>query len=228
MANVFMNTMSNPTLLQQIARVRVLTSPNVRKSLWYWALMSAKYWGGGTNLPINITIRGMFYIFKHKHAEIKLGDHVRIINKLKYNPAGVVHPTVLRAAVPEAKIVIGDRVGISGAIICCETMVTIGNDCLLGANCSIYDTDYHPLGHIARRNNDQSLVKRRPVVIGNDCWIGANAVILKGVSIGPRSVIGANSVVVSDIPPDTVAAGNPARVIGRITDETAYDTLTRS
>lgn len=216
--------MRAPILPKSIDHLRALAYPQVRTSIWYWGLMSLRYWRSGVKLPVNMMIRGMFYIFKHREADIQIGNYVKVINKLEYNPAGVVHPTVLRAAVPGAKIVIGNRVGISGAIICCETMVTIGDDCLLGANCSIYDTDYHPLNHTARRNNDQSQVRRQPIVIGADCWIGANAVILKGVSIGSRSVIGANAVVVSDIPPDTVAAGNPARVIRRITSESTYGT----
>jgi acetyltransferase-like isoleucine patch superfamily enzyme len=52
-----------------------------------------------------------------------------------------------------------------------------------------------------------------PVVLGDDVWIGADATILKGVTIGDRAIVGAGAVVTSDVPADTVVAGNPARVI---------------
>ena len=187
----------------------------LRDHLWPLALMRFRCSRLGIDLPTSTTIRGgSFYVFKHPQATIQIGEHVSFVNSLQANPAGVIHPTVLRAAVPGAKLMIGDHVGISGAIICCESAVTIGDHCRLGANCSIYDTDYHAINYLERRHDNNDAVKRAPVVIGSDCWIGANAMILKGVSIGPRSVIGANSVVVHDIPEDSIAAGNPAKVIG--------------
>lgn len=179
-------------------------------------LMKVRYFHLDVHIPLSTNIWGTFLIFKHPEATIKIGENVTFRNRLKYNPAGVLHPTVLRANVPGAKLTIGNRVGISGAIICCETSIVIGDYCLLGANCSIYDTDYHPLDYLARRADDQLETQRVPIVIGNDCWIGANAVILKGVTVGARSVIGANSVVTSDIPPDSIAVGNPARVVQKL------------
>jgi acetyltransferase-like isoleucine patch superfamily enzyme len=177
-------------------------------------LMRLRCYSLGVNLPLTTAVRGgTFHILKHPQATIQIGEHVSFVNSLRANPAGVIHPTVLRAEVPGAKIIIGSYVGVSGAIICCENAVTIGDFCLLGANCAIYDTDYHSVNYLDRRNNNLVSVNREPVTIGSDCWIGANAVILKGVSIGPRSVIGANSVVVHDIPGDSLAAGNPAKVI---------------
>ncbi|WP_419485309.1 DapH/DapD/GlmU-related protein [Alistipes ihumii] len=56
----------------------------------------------------------------------------------------------------------------------------------------------------------------RPVAIGDDCWIGGGAILCPGVRIGPRSVVGAGSVVVRDVEPDVVVAGNPARVVRRL------------
>ena len=56
----------------------------------------------------------------------------------------------------------------------------------------------------------------KPITIGNDVWVGGNATILPGVTIGDRCVIGAGSVVTKDVPPDSLAVGNPAKVIRRI------------
>ena len=64
---------------------------------------------------------------------------------------------------------------------------------------------------------ERHLCYAKPVTIGDDCWIGANVVICPGVTIGMGCVIGAGSVVTRDVPPDSFAAGNPARVIREIT-----------
>ena len=65
-------------------------------------------------------------------------------------------------------------------------------------------------------NDSQTCVQSAPVTIEDDVWIGTNCIILKGVTIGARSVIGAGSVVTKNIPADCIAAGNPCRVIGKI------------
>ena len=92
--------------------------------------------------------------------------------------------------------------------------VTIGDNCMLAPNVAIY-TAGHPIHPDTRR----SLYEYgKPVVIGDNVWIGGNAVILPGVTIGSNCVIGAGSVVTHDIPPWTVSAGNPCRVIRSITE----------
>ena len=59
----------------------------------------------------------------------------------------------------------------------------------------------------------------RPITIGNDCWLASNAVVCGGVTIGDGCIIGAGSVVTRDIPPNSLAAGNPCRVIRKITEK---------
>jgi len=106
---------------------------------------------------------------------------------------------------PSARIVIGPRTFINRRthLISAEN-VSVGSDCAVSWDVIISDTDFH---RIAGRSNT------RPVRIGDHVWIGARATILKGVSIGDGAVIGAGSVVTSDVPPRTVVAGNPARVV---------------
>lgn len=88
-----------------------------------------------------------------------------------------------------------------------ETRVTIGDNVFIGPNVSIY-TVTHALD-ISQRN--EGLMQARPVTIGNNVWVCGNCVILPGVSIGEGCVIGAGSVVTRDIPPHTLAVGNPCR-----------------
>jgi maltose O-acetyltransferase len=93
--------------------------------------------------------------------------------------------------------------------------VDIGDDVMLAPGVHIY-TATHPLNPQARRSR---LEYGKPVRIGNNVWIGGCSVICPGVSIGDNCVIGAGSIVTRDIPADSVAAGNPARVIKRVFDE---------
>jgi maltose O-acetyltransferase len=91
--------------------------------------------------------------------------------------------------------------------------VTIGEFTMFGPAVQIY-TPLHPLNAAARRGKEYG----KPVVIGSDVWVGGGAIILPGVTIGDRAVIGAGSVVTRDVPADVFAAGNPCRVIRAITD----------
>lgn len=90
-----------------------------------------------------------------------------------------------------------------------EALVTIGDDCFIGPNVSIY-TACHSTNP-AERNTRREWA--RPVTIGDNCWIGGGVTILPGVTIGDGCTIGAGSVVVDDIPAGSLAVGNPARVI---------------
>ncbi len=92
--------------------------------------------------------------------------------------------------------------------------VRVGDNCLLAPNVSIY-TAGHPI-HPVSRNSGYEFGKE--VVIGDNVWIGGNVVICPGVHIGDNVVIGAGSVVTKDIPDWTVAAGNPCRVIRKVTE----------
>ncbi|WP_301638447.1 sugar O-acetyltransferase [Xylanibacter brevis] len=90
-----------------------------------------------------------------------------------------------------------------------EAPVTIGDDCFIGPNVGIYTACHSTIPE--ERNTRREWAK--PVTIGHSVWIGGGATILPGVTIGDNVTIGAGSVVVSDIPSDVVAVGNPARVI---------------
>ncbi|MBQ8637737.1 MAG: sugar O-acetyltransferase [Lachnospiraceae bacterium] len=92
--------------------------------------------------------------------------------------------------------------------------VVIGDNCQLAPNVAIY-TAGHPV-HPDTRNSAYEYGIR--VTIGDNCWIGGNSVICPGVTIGNNVVIGAGSVVTKDIPDWSIAAGNPCRVIRKITE----------
>ena len=93
-----------------------------------------------------------------------------------------------------------------------EAYVTIGDDCFLGPNVSIY-TACHSTDPIERNSRKEWAL---PVSIGNNVWIGGSVTILPGVTIGDNVTIGAGAVVVSDLPSNVIAAGNPCKVIKKI------------
>ena len=90
-----------------------------------------------------------------------------------------------------------------------EAQVTIGSHVFIGPGCSLL-TAVHPLDAQERNKGTE---KALPITIGDSVWLGGNVTVLPGVSIGEGSVIGAGSVVTRSVPPHTVCAGNPARII---------------
>ncbi len=148
---------------------------------------------------------------------ICLGVGVTLISKSFATALGVHHPVVLRTLAPGARIEIGDGSGMSGGTICAAKLVTIGRETRIGANVTIADTDFHSLHPAHRSGHSHPTIGVSPVRIGSRVLIGTDSIILKGVSIGNNAVIGAGSVVTRPIPADSIAAGNPCRVLRTLT-----------
>lgn len=91
----------------------------------------------------------------------------------------------------------------------CGNKIQIGDNCVFGRNINISDSDFH----LVFDNNKQIINSSKPTIIANNVWIGHNAIILKGVTIGSNSIVAAGSVVTKDVPPNTIVAGSPAKVI---------------
>lgn len=166
----------------------------------------------GVELGRAVTFYGCPVVCRVPDSTITIGDGVALCSRSRDTALGVNHPVVLRTLEPKARIVIGKNVGISGGSICAAVEVVIGEGTLLGANVTIADTDFHPVSSLARRY-DNSGIATAPVAIGKNVFIGTGAIILKGVTIGDNSVIGAGSVVTRSIPSNSIAAGNPCRVL---------------
>ena len=142
-----------------------------------------KIWGGGITAGANL----------HLHAS--KGNMVRL--------------ATWRTGEREGRIEIGDHVLISpGTHIVASERIVIGSNTMIASGCYISDSDWHDT-----YDRTAELEKHRPIHIGENVWLGVRVIIGKGVSIGENSIIGAGSVVVSDIPPNCIAAGNPARVV---------------
>ncbi|MGF1724758.1 sugar O-acetyltransferase [Photobacterium nomapromontoriensis] len=111
---------------------------------------------------------------------------------------------------------IGDHTFINmGVTMLNNAEIHIGSNVLIGPNAQFY-TPTHPLDYQSRRHWETFC---KPIVVEDDVWVGGHTVICQGVPIGARSVVTANSTVTRDAPPDTLAAGSPARIIRSLATE---------
>jgi len=142
-------------------------------------------------------------------GRINFGKHVQLG---VINSAGFFNSySYFESRNPESLIEIGDNVSINNACsIVAFSKILVGNNTIIGTNCTILDSDAHDLNPL-NRNNANALAK--PIVIKSNVFLGSNVTLLKGVTIGENSIIGNSSVVTKDIPDNVVAAGNPAKVI---------------
>lgn len=92
--------------------------------------------------------------------------------------------------------------------------ITIGRDCLIGPNVQPL-TAWHPIEPQPRRDKLESA---SPITLEDNVWLGGGVIVLPGVTIGENSIVGAGAVVTSDIPADSIAVGNPARVVRSVTE----------
>src|SRR5262249_6045397 len=124
---------------------------------------------------------------------------------------------------PRGRVSLGEHALVHGAWIICDAEVEIGDYALISWNVVLMDSYRLPFDGAARRRELERMPQRaprrpagsgteaRPVRIGRNVWIGFDACVLPGVTVGEGSIVGARSVVADDVPPYTVAAGNPAR-----------------
>ena len=170
----------------------------------------------------NLNLYGVPVIFKKKGSQLNIGENCTIKSSFLSNLIGLSQRTIIVTRTEEAKIEIGNNVGISGTTIYARKEITIGDNTLIGGNVKILDNDFHPIEVEARNLDIKEKIGTRKIKIGKDCFIGANSLILKGVEIGDGSVVGAGSVVTGKFPSNVVIAGNPARVIKRLDKEKKY------
>ena len=166
----------------------------------------------GVEFGGSVILNGRPMIKRTAGSRLYIGDGVTLNSAVRSNVLACSRPTVLHTMTPGAELVLERGVGISGSAILAARSVRIGEGTLLGADCMVFDNDFHaPVGEwnwtlVAAPDNP------RPVVIGRGVFIGTRATILKGVTIGDRAIVGAGAVVSRDVPSRHLAFGNPAQV----------------
>mgnify|MGYP000276404965 CR=1 FL=1 len=116
---------------------------------------------------------------------------------------------------------IGDFSGISNSTFVCTKEITIEDKVLVGGSCKFFDTDFHSIDFESRMNPyinkmPDREIKSAGIIVKTGAWIGGNSIILKGVTIGAYSIIGAGSVVSKNIPDNEIWAGNPIKFIRKV------------
>ena len=147
-------------------------------------------------------------------SKITIGSNCTFRSDKGSNLVGLNRKCIIATFEGDAIIEIGENSGFSGTVIGAVKSIIIGNNVLSGANVLITDFDWHPIDPVRRHTTEGVL--SAPIVIEDNVWLGINTVVLKGVTIGKNSVIGANSLVVKDIPANVIAAGNPCKVIKKL------------
>jgi acetyltransferase-like isoleucine patch superfamily enzyme len=166
------------------------------------------------------------YYYKLKYSFFRrrtiFGKGFRVRGSLKIKGPGKViigdnvfidgrgHPVTPFTYSKNAIISIGSNCFINGTRFGCQKEIVIGDYAILG-DARILDTDFHSI--YPNRWSSDAIVESKPIIVGRNVWIGAASAILKGVKIGDNSVVGFGAIVLKDVPPNCVAAGNPAKVI---------------
>lgn len=146
---------------------------------------------------------------------ISIGGGTVINSSAGSNPIGGAEKTIFSLA-HGGSLTIGEGVGISNTAIVSHCRIVIEDDVRIGGGTKIYDTNFHSLDVEERTGRRPEQVRTAPVHIKRGAFIGAHCMILKGVTIGENSIIGAGSVVTRDIPDHEIWGGNPARLIRRL------------
>lgn len=168
----------------------------------------------------NFKVYNKIDVMYGKGANIKIGDNFTFTSGNHINPLARNIQGCIRLS-SNATLRIGNDVGISSSCIWSHQSIIIGNNVKIGGDTILIDSDAHSMDYLKRRNyiTDSANKINSPITIEDDAFIGTRSIILKGVTIGARSIIGAGSVVTKSIPADCIAAGNPAKVVKYINRE---------
>ncbi len=190
----------------------------------------------GSGKPDN-TVSKQLYI---QSGDSSLTDSIKLSNRSKNEAIRLVigDDSVVSGSYifenDEGVVKIGSRTFVGGGCkFICINSITVGDDVLISWGCTFMDNNAHSIYWEERKNDvkdwkkgivegaigkykNWDKVESKPIIIGDKAWIGFDVVIMKGVVIGERAVIAAGSVVVTDVPADSVYAGNPAKEVKKI------------
>lgn len=180
------------------------------------------------HIPQNVTLHDQAYLestYSFYHYRSEAVEGVRI------GPGATVYLGTMFDVGLNGRVHIGKYALVHGAWMICDAAVEIGDYALISWNVVLMDSYRWPTDPTARRRvleqtagqlgrRPESSAPARPIRVGRNAWIGFDCCVLPGVSIGEGSIVGARSVVLEDVPPFTVVAGNPARIIRRIQNDT--------
>ena len=192
--------------------LKILNLPIIIRTRFYPCFNRLLFRLKGVTFGRNMTIMGKVSVIGD--GKITIGDDFYMssgdtISAISSNLQGAIFTE------KDSEIIIGNQVGMTSTRMRISNRLVVGDNVKIGACVLLIDTDSHPIDYKLRRTSNEG-VKSAPIVIEDDVWIGAHSIVLKGVTIGARSIIGAGSVVTKSIPADCIAAGNPAKIIKQL------------
>lgn len=141
---------------------------------------------------------------------VKFGSNLVMVNLAKYSTLGKNNKCKFVVS-NNAQLIIGNKVGMSNAVIVATKSITIGNNVMIGGGVTIVDSDFHSLNPAHwHTSEDEKNMKSSEVIIKDNVFIGMDSIILKGVTIESNVIIAAGSVVSKNIPENQIWGGNPA------------------
>lgn len=195
---------------------KLFYTPNKIRSKLLTCYNKIKFRLSGIDAGMGLSVTGHLHVMRQNGATIKVGDYFHCTSGDNTNPLSRMQRGCLVAERPDSSIKIGDHVGVSSCCIWAKKSITIGNYVNIGADCILMDSDAHSMDWRLRMTcgpEDIANAQCAPIVIEDHVFVGTRSIILKGVTIGARSIIAAGSVVTKSIPADCVAGGNPCKVI---------------
>ena len=196
-----------PAAIHPVLRLGYYTQHSIKLTFfWFWnrCYREPLFRGRCETIGKNFKLYRLPWIYGH--SEIQIGDDVTFYGQIDIFSGRIFdHPT----------LIIGDRVEVGhGVSFTVNREIVIEHDAKISTGVRIMDTDSHPRDAEARMRDLPPFTEEvKPVRIGCYSWIGERSYIMKGVTIGEGAIIGVNSVVVNDVPPYSIALGNPARVV---------------
>ena len=146
-------------------------------------------------------------------SSLVIGDNVTLNSKNSNYHVNMFAPVKIYIDKIGAKVSIGNNTRIHGSCLHAYESIEIGENCLIAANCQIFDGSGHDilLDDPSKRIDSNGIIK--PIIIGNDCWIGTSVIILPGTKLGNNCVVAAGSVVNGNFEDNSLVGGNPAKFI---------------
>jgi acetyltransferase-like isoleucine patch superfamily enzyme len=175
-------------------------------------------WYEHNSLPLNRA--RIHWEFARRRAFCRWPVHGNVLEALREGRLEIGENTLLEPGVwitmpGEARVRIGSGTFLNlNVMVAAQELVEIGDHCMFANGCFVSDAN-HRFDDLTRPITWQGFTSKGPTRIGDNVWCGAHVVITSGVTIGERCVIGANSVVTQDLPPYSIAAGAPAKVLRR-------------
>jgi acetyltransferase-like isoleucine patch superfamily enzyme len=165
----------------------------------------------GVKIGKKVVFNGFPVVRRYENSEIVLGDNCLFNSAKNSVRVGLQRRCTFVTLREKSQIIIGNNFGGSAVTFLAAMKIEIGNNVMIGAHSMIIDNDFHHAD--PNKRHETAGVPARPIKIEDNVFIGTNCLILKGITIGENSVIGANSVVINSLPKNSIAIGNPCKIV---------------